>query len=88
MTVKIKLNLPLQRLASNRENIEVTGATVKHCLDDLIKQLPGSGPQVYLPDGSLALLLLLNNEPLPDQDVNHPVADNDEIWLLSIVSGG
>lgn len=88
MTVRIKLNLPLQRLADNREKIEVTGATVKHCLDDLIRQLPDARPQVYQPDGSLTLLLLLNNEPLPNQDINHPVADRDEIWLLSIVSGG
>lgn len=88
MTVRIKLTLPLQRLAANREKIEVTGATVKQCLDGLIKQLPGARTQVYQPDGSLALLLLLNNEPLPNQDVNHPVADNDEIWLLSIVTGG
>ena len=39
-------------------------------------------------DGSLALLFLLNNEALRDQNLNHSLAENDELWLLSVVSGG
>jgi molybdopterin converting factor small subunit len=88
MTVTVKLNLPLQRLAGNREKIEVTGSTVGQCLADLVKQIPGAKKEVFHPGGDLALLFLLNNEALPGQDLNHPVNENDELWLLSIVSGG
>ena len=88
MSVKIKLNLPLARLAGNREIIEVTGSTVRECLNDLVKQIPGAERQIFNADGSLTLLFLLNNEALIEQDLEHPVVENDELWLLSIVSGG
>ena len=88
MAVTIRLNLPLQRLAGNRERINVTGATVKQCLDDLIRQLPGAKKHVFNTDGSLALIFLINNEAIREQDINHPLAENDEIWLLSVLGGG
>ena len=88
MAVRIKLNLPLQKLAGGRELIEVNGSTVRQCLDDLIKQIPTSERLIFDTKGSPILLFLLNNEPLPDQDLEHPLKDNDELWLLSIVSGG
>jgi molybdopterin converting factor small subunit len=88
MAVNIKLNLPLQRLANNREKIEATGFTVKECLDDLIRQIPGSKSELFDPEGLFSLLILLNNEPLPDQNLNYSLKDGDELWLLSIVSGG
>lgn len=88
MSVTVKLNLPLQKLAGNRERIEVTGSTVKQCLDDLVRQIPEARRYIYNDDGSLALLFLLNNEALTGQDINHPLTGNDELWLLSILGGG
>ncbi len=87
MAIKIKLNLPLQRL-SNREIIEACGSTVKECLEDLIRQIPGSKSELFQKEGSFSLLVLLNNDPLPQQNLDFPVKDDDELWLLSIVSGG
>ena len=88
MAVTVKLNLPIQRLAGNRERIEVTGNTVKQCLVDLVRQIPEAKKVVFNSDGSLALLFLINNEALREQDINHPLAENDEIWLLSVLGGG
>ena len=87
MPVRIHLNLSLQQV-TNREVISVRGNSVIACLEDLIKQYPRAREHVFNRDGSLALLVLLNNEPLPGQDLNHPVTGADELWLLSIVSGG
>jgi molybdopterin converting factor small subunit len=88
MAVTVKLNLPLQKLAGNREKVEVAGATVKQCLDDLVRQIPEAKSYIYNNDGSLALLFLLNNKALYDQDMNHPLAEDDELWLLSVLGGG
>ncbi len=87
MAVRIKLNLPLQRLAG-REVVDATGSTVNECLEDLIRQIPGSKSELFQEDGEFSLLVLLNNEPLPQQNLDFPVKDRDELWLLSIVSGG
>ncbi len=87
MAVRIKLNLPLQRMAG-REVVDATGSTVKECLEDLIRQIPGSKSELFQEDGEFSLLVLLNNEPLPQQNLDFPVKDRDELWLLSIVSGG
>lgn len=88
MAVIVKLNLPLQRLAGNREKIEVTGSTVKECLDEIIKQIPGAKKEMYTADGSLTVLFLINNEAINEQDLNQTLCENDELWLLSVVSGG
>ncbi len=88
MAIRIKLNLPLQRLSNNREIIDVSGSTVKECLEDLMRQIPGSRSELFQEDGSFSLLVLLNNEPLPEQNLEFSVQDKDELWLLSIVSGG
>jgi molybdopterin converting factor small subunit len=88
LAVKIKLNLPLQKLAGNRESVQTHGSSVRQCLDDLIKQIPGSEHLIFDEHGSPTILFLLNNEPLPGQDLDRAVKDNDELWLLSIVSGG
>lgn len=88
MAITVKLNLPLQRLAGNRERIEVSGSTVRQCLDDLVRQIPEAKRYIYNDDGSLAVLFLVNNEALRDQDLNHSITENDELWLLSILSGG
>jgi hypothetical protein len=47
----------------------------------------GSKKHIFDDNGSLKILLL-NNEALQEQDLDHPVTENDELWLLSIVSGG
>jgi molybdopterin converting factor small subunit len=88
MAIKVKLNFPLQKLSGNREIIEVSGSPVRQCLNNLVNQMPESERFIFNPDGSSLLLLLLNNEPLLNQDLEHPVQDDDELWLLSIVSGG
>jgi molybdopterin converting factor small subunit len=87
MPVKVYLNLSLQQVI-NREVISVRGDSVLACLEDLMKQYPQARERVFNRDGSFALLVLLNNEPLPGQDLGHPVTAADELWLMSIVSGG
>ena len=87
MPVTVHLNLSLQQVI-NREVISVRGNSVMVCLEDLMKQYPQAREQVFNRDGSFALLVLLNSEPLPGQDLSQPVTETEELWLMSIVSGG
>lgn len=87
MPVKIRLNLPMQQL-TNQEVVYARGDSVKACLEDLMGRYPEARNQLFKPDGSLALMILLDNELLPKQDLEHPVTEADELWLMSIVDGG
>lgn len=88
MGVKIKLNLALQQLASNRDKVEVYGSTVKQCLDDLIRRFPGAKEWIFDKDGSLVPLVLVNGKVLPPEELNRPVTEKDELWLVSVLTGG
>ena len=87
MPVRVRLNLSLQQI-TNREVVPVRGNSVMLCLEDLMNQYPQVREQLFNQDGSLALLVLLNDEVLPEQDLSYPVNDKDELWLMSILSGG
>lgn len=87
MPVRVHLNLPLQQI-TGREVISVSGASVMTCLVDLMKRYPEARDQLFNRDGSLAPMILLNNELLPGQELNHPVTETDELWLMSFVDGG
>ena len=87
MPVSVRLNLPLQQI-TGQEVISVSGDSVMMCLVDLMQRYPEARDQLFNRDGSLAPIILLNNELLPGQDLNHPVTEADELWLMSFVDGG
>ena len=88
MNVSVKLNLAFQYLIGNEENIEVNGLTVMQCLEDFIKKYPGTKNWLFSDQGSLQSMVLLNNEPVSQEELNRPVTDKDELWILNILEGG
>lgn len=88
MGVKIKLNLAFQELAGSKEKVEVQGSTVKQCLEDLIKRYPKVKYWLFDGQGSLQSLVLLDNEPIRQEELDRPVTENNELWILNILEGG
>lgn len=88
MTTKIKMNPILQLFTNNQDTIEVRGSTIGECLDDLVRQFPELKNRLFDPNGILLILIGINGEIVRQQDLNHPVADEDELQLFPMVAGG
>lgn len=88
MGVKIKLNLAFQELAGSKEKEEVNGNTARQCLNDFMNRFPQTRNWLFDPNGSLQSLVLINGETVSQEQLDRPVNENDELWILNILEGG
>lgn len=78
----------MRRFTNNQNTVEVQGRTIGECLDDLVRQFPEIKKRLFDPNGILLVLIGINGEIVHQQDLNHPVADEDELQLFPMVGGG
>ena len=88
MGIKIKLNHLFQPYAGNQKTVEVTGGTVKECLDNLIDLYPVFKEILFDNEGSLSAMVLLNGEIVVWKDLDRPVAEPGELRLMPMIQGG
>ena len=88
MNVRVRLNMSLKKLAGDKERIEVTGNTVRECLDDLMRRLPGAEKEIFDKNGYLRPLILINNTHFPQDELDRDVKDGDELWIITMMHGG
>lgn len=88
MKIKIKLNHILQPFAGDHETVEVTGGTVKECLDNLMELFPVFRQLLFDNEGNLSALVLYNGVTIIPNEINRPVSAQNEILILPMVQGG
>jgi molybdopterin converting factor small subunit len=88
MSIKVRLNMPLQKLAGGKKMVKVSGNTVRECLNDLIKILPGAENNIFYKNGYLRPLILINNAHFPQDELDREVKDGDELWMITMMFGG
>ena len=90
MRIKVHLYSSLQRYAGNRRIIEVNGATVGECLDDLVRQYPSMAQMLFDDTGKSLdkVFVSINLESTYREKMNAPVKENDDLYLILIVAGG
>ena len=88
MSVKIKIDPILQQFTNNQASIQVNGDTVIECLDELMRQFPGTEKWLFDTNGTLMALILFNQEVTYQRDLIRLVTDGDELHLVPIVGGG
>ena len=90
MSVKVRLNSILQKLADGRELVEVTGRTTGECLENLESRFPGIKQEIRDKRGRLApyYLILVNSNCFYPEQLTTPVKDGDEIEIKIIAAGG
>lgn len=90
--MSIKINLPSYFLPYTNDKyiIEVEGATVGECLNQLVKQFPDLKKMVFDKKGKLHAYIgiYVNGEDAFPQQVAKPVRDGDEIHIIYIIGGG
>jgi hypothetical protein len=88
MSVTITLNQVFQDATANRENIEVTGHTIRECLDYLTHLYPDLKGMLFDSTGQLSALVVFRGEMLLPNQLDLPVADAEGILVLPLIYGG
>ena len=88
MKSRIKLNHVFQPYAGDRETVEVTGSTIRECLNNLIELFPVFKQLLFDDEGILSVLIMYNGETIVPNEINRPVAGQNEILIFPMVQGG
>lgn len=88
MSIKLRISPLLSRYIDNQRIVEVNGDTVDECLKHLEKQF--SKLKLFEKDGRLLsyLNIYINKELISRKELDKPVKDGDEIYIMLMIGGG
>jgi molybdopterin converting factor small subunit len=90
MAIKVQVPTPMREQSGGKAEVEVSGATVKAALDDLIRQYPGLQAKLF--DGGRLrpyVNVFVNDEDIRYLDeMDTPVTDGVIVALIPAVAGG
>ena len=91
MSTKIKIPEYLQDKTGGQPIIDVTGDTLRECLEALVHCYPALKGEIVDGQGMLLLkwLIFINGKlASASDDLSHPVTDGDVIVLVPAIAGG
>ena len=91
MSIKIKIPEYLQDKTDGRSLIDVTGNTLRECLEALVHRYPALKGEIVDGQGMLLLKwLIFVNDKLANasDELSTPVKDGDVIQFVPMVAGG
>ena len=90
MSIKLNIHKTHRECTDDKENIEVTGATIGDCIKDLIDRYPGMQNALFDAKGKLLnqIEIYLNMESAYPDELKKPVKDGDEIHIAVMLAGG
>ena len=88
MNTKVRISSLLSRYTNNQRIVEVNGNTIDECLKHLEKQF--SKLKLFEKDGRLLsyLNIYINKELTSPKELDKPIKDGDEIYIMLMISGG
>jgi hypothetical protein len=90
MSVKILISEAFQSSTSGIDLLEVKGGTIGECLKEAAAKFPALGKMWFDQQGSFVhyMILFLNGENVPKNDLKTGVKDGDEIYPVLMIGGG
>jgi MoaD family protein len=90
MPVKVRLYSSLKTFTDGRGTVEVSGSTLGACLQDLARQFPKIKPVLFDERDRLPprVFVSLNMRSVSSEELDRPVKNGDEIYIVLVVSGG
>ena len=90
MSIKVNIDPALQHMTNDQLTVEVNGATVGQCLENLVKRFPALGHWLIDPQGKLhdSVDVFVNQVSSFPEELSKPVKDGDELHIVTIISGG
>jgi hypothetical protein len=86
MVIKIEIPLVLQQVTNGRGSVEVTGKTIRECMDNLAKQYPIF--KEFFNEKNPVTWIALNKEMVSLMDGNKQVTESDSLDLIFLLGGG
>lgn len=91
MPITVQIPPPLREQANGLLEVPVTGANVKACLDDLVRQCPALTAKLYDANGNLRphINVLVNDEDIRYLDeLDTAISEGQIVALIPAVAGG
>jgi hypothetical protein len=90
MKTKIHLYSGLQKYVNNNDVVEVTGATIRECLNDLVVQFPGIQRIIFDKTGNLIpnVMLSINLQSPTREKLEKSLNPGDELYVIMVIAGG
>ena len=91
MAVLVRIPTPLQQLAGGKKEINVSGETVSHIIEQLEKEAPGIKDRLLDENGEIRRFV---NVYVDEEDIRFldglstPVAEDSEVSIIPAVAGG
>ena len=88
---KVRIPTPLRKLTEGKEEVSVSGATIRAAIDDLERQHPGIKARICDDAGSVRKFInvFANEEDIRFlQNLDTPIKDSDEISIVPAIAGG
>jgi molybdopterin converting factor small subunit len=87
---QVKIPPPYQGPTQGQDCVEVSGATVRECIEAVGQQFPGFAEQVFDAAGNVHrfVSLFINGDEIERAAVDTPVAASDEVEILAAIAGG
>ena len=78
------------QLMGNPDSVEVNGTTVGECLNDLVRQYPGTDSLLFNKQRQLlrSLYVYVNAESAYTAELTAPVKEGDKLIIMVFISGG
>ena len=87
MSIKLHLCQVLSYYANNQPSVEVSGNTVRECMNNLATQFPALNKFIETPNPCRIIHIHINNEEAATEDLTRSVKDGDEIRLECFLDG-
>ncbi len=90
MSVQVIISESFQIASGGIMEVETSGKTVGECSKEAAKISPALERLWFMPDGGISeyVLLCLNGEIVPQNNLDHAVQDGDEIFPVLMIGGG
>ncbi len=90
MSVKVVISESFQVASGGITEIETSGKTLGECFREAAKASPALEHLWFRPDGRISqyVLLCVNGENVPGNELDFEVKDGDEIYPILMIGGG
>ena len=86
MVIRIHIPPLLQQITSNRETVEVAGATIRECTDDLKRKFPAFNE--WLNENNPTAWVTVNRKIVGVTELDQKVLESDELKIVLLIAGG